>query len=245
VAQDARGVCRGRARWVLPRTRDDYARDPPGGFISRAAPSRDKPCEKNLWKCGGLILPRVLTREERDAKAAARRLDQERRASAARDRRCFDEKGKAFLLNLSKGWSLTRAAREADLDRRTAMQRREGSDKFRLAWDMALDCGTDRLEDAMFHRAVVGIDEPIMHQGKIVATKKVYASREAEVLLRGRRPEKYGHKQVVSHQHVVSGEVVVSAVRAKLLDRLGRLSPALDASVGSDGVARISGGGGE
>ena len=96
-----------------------------------------------------------------------------------------------FLATLMEGWSPTRAAHEAGHPRSTFYNLRENNDGFRLAWDAALEAGSDRLEDAAKTRSIEGWEEPVFYQGKACGTVRKFSDTLLMFQLNGRRPEKY------------------------------------------------------
>ena len=79
----------------------------------------------------------------------------------------------AFLAALSKGWSVSRAAQEAGVDRTTVYKWRDRSKTFAAQWREAVENGTDLLEDIAHKRAFEGSDTLLIF------------------MLKARRPEKY------------------------------------------------------
>lgn len=101
-----------------------------------------------------------------------------------------------FLEALKQGASVSRAAREAGVHVTTAYNWRKAKngEKFRAEWDVAVEEGTDRLEDAMFERAVDGYDRPVFQGGTLVGVTREYSDQLAMFLAQGRRPEKFRRK---------------------------------------------------
>jgi transposase-like protein len=84
-----------------------------------------------------------------------------------------------FLESLRQGSSITRAAEHAGMgSRQTAYDWRSTDHDFSLAWDDAIESGTDRLEDEAYRRAHDGVAKPIVFQGAI--------SREDDIAYRKR-----------------------------------------------------------
>jgi hypothetical protein len=72
------------------------------------------------------------------------------------------------------------------------LRRRPDAQSFRLAMDLALDGAVDRVEDAVFARAIDGIEVPHYYKGELVGTHRRYDERLALFLLRYRKPYRYG-----------------------------------------------------
>ena len=73
----------------------------------------------------------------------------------------------AFLAALREYPVIRHACETVDVVRSTAWRAREADPEFAAAWDDALEEGVDRAEQEAFRRAVVGFEEPIVHQGRL------------------------------------------------------------------------------
>jgi hypothetical protein len=73
----------------------------------------------------------------------------------------------AFLAALREVPVVSRACEAVGIERSTAYRRREADQAFAEAWDDAMETGVDRAEQEAFRRAVVGFEEPVIHQGNI------------------------------------------------------------------------------
>lgn len=100
-------------------------------------------------------------------------------------------KKKLFLQALMKGASITAAAQEADVSTSTVRKWRNNDVEFAFEWDEAWSSGTDTLEDEAVRRAVKGVRKPVVSAGRLVAYERVYSDRLLEMLLKGRRPERF------------------------------------------------------
>ena len=63
---------------------------------------------------------------------------------------------------------------------------------FRRAWDAALDCQVQRLEQAAIERAINGVPRPVFYKGEQVGEWRYYDERLTAFLLRSRRPRRFG-----------------------------------------------------
>lgn len=118
-----------------------------------------------------------------------------------------------FFKALADGLSVTGAAEHAGIGRNTVYDWRKDDKEFAAAMDAASESGTDGLEDEARRRAVDGIREMVLYQGKPVlwspqgydaegkATgplEPLYRHRYSDTMLamqlNGRRPEKYRHR---------------------------------------------------
>lgn len=98
---------------------------------------------------------------------------------------------RAFLAALSKGWSVSRAAQEAGVDRTTVYKWRERSAAFGRDWDFAFEAGTDLLEDIAHKRAFEGSDTLLIF------------------MLKARRPHKFRDNATVEITGKDGGPLVV------------------------------------
>lgn len=100
----------------------------------------------------------------------------------------------AFLAALSEGYSIRAASERAGFDRSVAYAIRGRNEKFRLAWDCALEDGTDVIEDEALRRAVAGVLEPVVAQGRLaknedgsILTVRKFSDSILLALLKARR----------------------------------------------------------
>jgi hypothetical protein len=96
-----------------------------------------------------------------------------------------------FLAGLAAGWSITHAAKLAGRERRRFYDLRGRDEAFAVAWDEAIESGTEALEDEARRRAVDGWEENVYQQGELAGTVRRYSDGLLTFLLKGRRPEKY------------------------------------------------------
>lgn len=109
----------------------------------------------------------------------------------------------AFLETLARSANVTTSVRAAGITQTTAYTRRRTDDGFAKDWDEALDQGIARLEEAARHRALDGVDEPLMYQGEVVGHVKRFDTALTIFLLKAHRPEVYRDRVDLHH----SGEV--------------------------------------
>jgi len=108
---------------------------------------------------------------------------------------------RVFLGRLAEGLTVTQAANEAGVARRTAYQHRADHPDFAHAWDDAWEQGTDTLEAEAWRRARDGTERPIMYRGEQVASVREFSDTLMLALLRARRPEAYRENATVRHEH--------------------------------------------
>ncbi len=115
------------------------------------------------------------------------------------------KKDALFLEALHNGASISSAAKSAAYGRTSIYQWRKDNPDFAFAWDEAVDCGTDLLEDEALRRAKDGVDEPRFYEGKVCGYVRRYSDTLIIFLLKARRPEKYRDRLVAQHQGADGG----------------------------------------
>lgn len=103
----------------------------------------------------------------------------------------------AFLASLRDGKSISAAALDAGIGRRTAFEWRLSEPDFAAAWDEAVEEGTDRLEDEAHRRARDGTSKPVFHQGQQCGTVQEFSDTLMIFMLKARRRSKFGDKQEI------------------------------------------------
>lgn len=102
------------------------------------------------------------------------------------------KKGQPEFLNaLMDGASVSDAARKAGVGRQTVYDWRKADPDFALAWNQAVDIGTDALEDEAQRRGKDGVEEPVYQGGKQVGVVRKYSDTLLIFLLKARRPNIY------------------------------------------------------
>lgn len=96
-----------------------------------------------------------------------------------------------FIASLQKLPNVTRAAKAAGINRKYAYQVKKSDIQFAEAWDDALGMSVDNAEAELHRRAVLGVLEPVYHNGKKVGSVREYSDTLLIFLLKTHRPEKY------------------------------------------------------
>lgn len=142
------------------------------------------------------------------------------------------EKLAAFCAALTDTCNVGRACKAVDIARQTAYRWREEMPAFAEAWDKAMKVGLSALEDEAHRRAFEGVDEPIVHQGVVMDTKKAYSDTLAIFLLKAHAPEKYRENSKVdltsSDGSMATTDATQRATRAAALLKLAQARKALD-----------------
>ncbi len=107
----------------------------------------------------------------------------------------------AFLSKLSKTGNVLDACKAGRITRSNVYRAREEDERFKAAWDAALDEAADLLEKEARRRAVNGVKEPVFYKGKVVGDIKRFSDSLLMFLLKGTRPDKYRE----NHKHEVGG----------------------------------------
>jgi hypothetical protein len=81
-----------------------------------------------------------------------------------------------FLDGLAMGYSVTRAAREAGVTRQAPYELKWRDEEFEAAWVNAEAAAVDVIRDEIYRRGVEGVEEPVFHLGKQVASIRKYDS---------------------------------------------------------------------
>jgi hypothetical protein len=156
---------------------------------------------------------------------------------ATRDVRTTTRAQGAFLDALANGLSATGAANAAGIGRRTAYDWRKADPDFAAAWDLAVESGTDILEDEGWRRAVKGNVEPVVSMGKIVYTKDgepLTVTKTSDpilqFLLKGRRREKFSDRVDQSVKLDVKVENDGRSAREVVAERLAQLAERVNTS---------------
>lgn len=141
------------------------------------------------------------------------------------------EKLTAFCAVLAETCNVGKACKAVDISRYTAYRWRKEIDAFRDAWDEAMQAGVTALEDEAHRRAFEGIDEPIVHQGVVMDTKKAYSDTLAIFLLKAHAPDKYRENSKVdltsSDGSMATGDATQRAARAAALVKLAEARKAM------------------
>lgn len=100
---------------------------------------------------------------------------------------------RAFIEALAETGSVQAACRR--VGRAThgvyALRRHPQAEEFRRAWDLALDFGIRRIEDAAMDRALYGSEEQVFYHGDLKAVRRRYNERLVMFMLRNRAPDRF------------------------------------------------------
>lgn len=119
------------------------------------------------------------------------------------------ERQRGFIEGLADCGSVTAAARAVGMtpDSAYVLRRHPEAGEFRQAWDAALGCGVQRLEDVAMERAFHGIEVPVYHFGQVVGTRRVYNDALLMFLLRNRAPRRFSADSWQNTDAVTRGQL--------------------------------------
>jgi hypothetical protein len=95
-----------------------------------------------------------------------------------------EEAKRTFLETLAATGSVVAGAAAADRSKWTVYQWAERDPAFAARWDKALTRGLGAIETEAFRRAVEGREEPLVRDGKVVATVRRYSDHLLGLLMR-------------------------------------------------------------
>lgn len=146
-----------------------------------------------------------------------------------------------FLEVLASTSNVTASAQAAGVDRTTAYKARKAkgrtAERFREAWDEAMDAAKDRLLAEAWRRAVSGTERPVFQGGKHVGSVKEYSDRLLETLLRAHMPEMFSERYRLEHSGPAGGPIVVDDPREDLVDQLVQMAERLEQAQARKGEA--------
>jgi ABC-type uncharacterized transport system involved in gliding motility auxiliary subunit len=114
-----------------------------------------------------------------------------------------------FFEVLEDTCSPKQAAAAVGISRQTAFYHKANDLEFRTRWEKAIETALDALMDEAYRRACLGVDEPVIHQGKLAMqvdpktgeekplTVRRHSDRLLEVLLKFRYGEQMADRLAV------------------------------------------------
>lgn len=88
-----------------------------------------------------------------------------------------------FLAALGETGCIRDACRRVGMSKTSAYRLRRRSDEFAEEWDAALDRAATVLEQVAYERAVIGLEEPVYHYGKLVGMRRRYSDSLLRLLI--------------------------------------------------------------
>ena len=123
------------------------------------------------------------------------------------------EKREQFLDVLSRGGTVTKAARAIGIRRAYAYEVRDREPDFAARWEEAWAEGTETMEDEGHRRATEGVvkEKGVYHRGSLVATEVeiAYSDTLLMFMLKGRKPETYRDNVSLEHTGKAGGPLVI------------------------------------
>lgn len=106
-----------------------------------------------------------------------------------------------FLEALARVGTVTHAAEAAGVSRSQLYRWREQDRAFAEDWEVALERSADVLEDEACRRALLGVETPVFHRGKVAGTVQKYSDNLLMFLLKARRPQRFrDHHSIEVHE---------------------------------------------
>ncbi len=117
----------------------------------------------------------------------------------------------AYILALAHLGNRSRAAQAIGITPLVPWRWRQEDDLFREAYNRAMECAAELMENEMFRRAAEGVLEPVFQGGKLIGSLRKYSDTLLIFGLKGAMPDKYADR--VKNEH--SGSVdIVARLRA-------------------------------
>jgi len=125
----------------------------------------------------------------------------------------------------------------------------EKNANFSAEWDNAIEEGVDRLEAEAHRRAFVGVNEPVIYQGKMSTvtdnagterplTVKKYSDQLTVVLLKAHRKEKYSERQELTGKD--GGPIEHKHSLGDILNELDGTTKGLPGDKGATGGPKVA-----
>ena len=132
------------------------------------------------------------------------------------------ERKAIFLAVLEDTASPKAAAAAAGIVRSTAFYHKANDLEFRTQWEAAVEVALDSLLEEAYRRAAVGVDEPVIHQGRVSTvadpetgderplTVRKYSDTLTIFLLKAHDPDKYRENSRMELTGANGGPVQIS-----------------------------------
>jgi len=134
-----------------------------------------------------------------------------------------DSMRKLFFEVLEDTCSPKQAAAACGISRQTAFYHKANDLEFRRRWEKAIEVALDSLMDEAYRRACLGVEEPVIHQGRIATqldtktgeekplTVRKHSDRLLEVLLKFRYGDQLADRLAVKVESTgLSAEALLS-----------------------------------
>ena len=109
-------------------------------------------------------------------------------------------KRRKFLKTLARTGCISDAATVARISTTTVDRWRNKDARFAALCDAAIDKAGGHIETLAWERAVTGIEEPVMHHGKLVGTRVKRSNSIFRMLLMASNRKKYGRMGAVNRK---------------------------------------------
>lgn len=163
----------------------------------------------------------LLPWEKDDAQAAEQANGPRQRHDA------FDgPKKRKFLTTLAKTGCILDACRVAGVSNRTVYNHQASDPEFERHCRKALKMAAEDVETLAWQRAVEGIEEPVIHYGKVVGTRRKRSDSLFRLLLQGSNPKKYGVRPGFTRKRLLKEER--KRIEREVYDRIALEGPSIE-----------------
>lgn len=94
------------------------------------------------------------------------------------------ERRELFFQILEDTCSPKQAAAAVGISRQTAFYHKANDAEFRSRWDKAVEVALDALLDEAYRRAAIGVDEPVIHGGRLATVADALTGEERPLTVR-------------------------------------------------------------
>ncbi len=98
----------------------------------------------------------------------------------------------------------------------------EHDEEFSQEYRQAEIEATETMEAEAHRRGVLGVEEPVFHQGEVVGAVKKYSDTLLIFMLKARAPEKYRERVQMQHADADGKRLPLGAVEEFVKDALGK-----------------------
>lgn len=152
-----------------------------------------------------------------------RKKEKTRRTGRASGKALMAKK-QAFLTFLGTSTNVTKSCAMAALDRVHAYDMRDRDEEFRIAWDRAVETGTEAMIDEATRRATEGVDDNVYGKNDageyiVIGKKNRRSDKLLEFLLKARKKEMFRDRSQVDHHGDIDMTVGVNKAVLELIAR--------------------------
>lgn len=112
-----------------------------------------------------------------------------------------------FFAKLANSGNVTAACLHARVKYGVVQRLRKLDPEFARRWNSALKRAGDNIDAEIHRRGVLGVSEPVFHNGKIVSKVRKYSDTLLIFFAKGLMPKKYRDNYTVQHKGKVGSDV--------------------------------------